>query len=151
MLVFYVDPLRLALRRGARAAARGIVRVAHLDEHPAPREIHDPTPTGHRDAGWVRVLHVEGQRLRGRGRLMMRREPASPGGAPACDAWLESFVPAEEPTLAAGDQVLLLVETSNEHYPVTVKTIEAGGSVVSIHWTADELPATLRELGGARG
>jgi hypothetical protein len=33
--------------------------------------------------------------------------------------------------------VLLLVETSNEHYPVTVRAIEAEGSVVAVHWTAD--------------
>ena len=148
MLMPYVDPLRVALLRGARAAMHGIARVACFGEHPAPRELDDPTQTGHRDAGWVRVLDADGQRPRGRGRLMLRSEDAHPDGTPAFEARLESFVPAEDPALGAGDHVLLLVETSNEHYPVTVRAIEAEGSAVSVSWPGDELPATLRELGG---
>lgn len=103
---------------------------------------------GHRDAGWVQALDVQDQRPRGRGRLMLRRKGARPDGAPRFEAWIESFVQPDGPALASGDHVSLLVETSNERFPVTVRAIEAEGSVVSVHWTDDELPATLRELGG---
>lgn len=151
MFVLDVGAWRSMLRRGARAVARAIVRVARLDDDASSRENADPPQTGNRDAGWARVLRLEDQRLLGRGRLMMRLEHTRPDGAPSYAAWLESFGPSEEPQFTAGDRVLLLIETSNEHYPVTVQAMEAQGSVVSMRWTADELPATLRELGGARG
>ena len=148
MLMVYFDPLCLALLRGARAATRRIARVAHFGDSPAPRKLDDPTPTGHRNAGWVQVLDADAERLRGRGRLMLRGKDAHPDGTPAFEARLESFVPAEEPALGTGDPVRLFVETSNEHYPVTVRSIEAEGSAVSVSWPGDELPATLREIGG---
>jgi len=103
---------------------------------------------GQRDAGWVQLLDIEGQRLRGRGRLMLHSERTRDDGSRRLHAQVESFVPVDELPLKAGDQVLLLIETANEQYPVTVQTIGAVDSVVTIHWTADELPATLRELGG---
>ena len=146
MLAFYADPLRLAVRRGARAAARAVVRIANLDETPAPG-MEDPRELGHGDAGWVQVLDVEGQRVRGRGRLTLRSEGIRANGVPAFDAQLESFVPADGPALAVGD-VLLLAENANEYYPATVRAIDAEGSVISADWMAEELPATLRELGG---
>ncbi len=148
MLASYVEPVRLVFRRAARAAAQGIVRVAHLEDQPGSREIVDPSQVGQSDAGWVQVLDVEDGRARGRGRLMLRSKRIRRGDRPGWEARIESFVPADEPGLASQEQVLLLVETANEHYPVTVRTIEAEGSVVTVSWPHEELPATLRELGG---
>ena len=62
-------------------------------------------------------------------------------------ARIESFVLAEE-SVVPGDRALVLIETANEQYPVTVRSVEADGSVICVRWDADELPATLRELGG---
>src|SRR5450759_1985016 len=107
MLVLYLDPVRGALSRAAHRAARGIARVAHLGERPAPQT--DSAQLGHADAGWVQVLDMDSGRLRGRGRLMLRNDGARVGGAPAIDARIESFVPAEDPPLVPQDHVLLLV------------------------------------------
>jgi hypothetical protein len=104
---------------------------------------------GHRDAGWVQVFDVQDGRARGRGRLLLRRIGARPDQPARFEGRIESFVPADEPALADGDHVSLLMETSSEQYPVTVQAIEAEGSVVTVLWTGEELPATLRELGGS--
>ena len=150
MLVLYMNPVRGALRRGAsmmQGMARGLGRGARVQEATESHDIHDPQTVAHGNAGWVQLLDIEGQRPRGRGRLMLRSEGANTEGAQTFEASVESFVPGDAP-VAPGDHVLLLIETANEQYPVTVRAIEAEGSVVSVSWNADELPATLRELGG---
>lgn len=141
------EALHLALLQVVRALTRGITSVLHRGVYRAPHEMANLTQTGQRDAGWATILDAEGDRLRGRGRLVLRRWGAHPDGTPSFEARLDSFLPAAATPIRAGDAVLLHIEASNEQYPVTVHTTGVG-STISVSWPGDELPATLRELGG---
>jgi hypothetical protein len=150
MLVLTLGLLRNTLRRTADAIPGGMARGLGRGEAAPPlesRDAHDPVEVPHGDAGWAQLLDTEGQAPRGRGRLMLSSEAAGPDGARTFEANVESFVPGEAP-ITPGDRLLLLIEMSNEQYPVTVRSIDPGGTAVALSWGADELPATLRELGG---
>lgn len=143
-----VEPhTRFAIARAVRVFARSIIgRAARADQR--TRDVHDPVQVARGDAGWVQILDVDEQRLRGRGHLMLQGEPDSRAGEPRFLAQLESFVPADGPQLVPGERAFLLIESANEQYPIVVQEIEPGGSIVRVSWTSAELPAPLRELGG---
>jgi hypothetical protein len=101
------------------------------------------------DAGWAKLTSPDGKLDLGRGRLMVWYEaPGSKDGIR--HAQLSSFTPgAIEPR--RGDSVAVLPESEQESYAATIteyNPVPSGESVVVLDWPNDELPASLRELGG---
>lgn len=111
---------------------------------PMNEATHEERHVARRDAGWVLVLAVDAQTPRGRGQLMISA-PQAEVDEHEIDAQLESYTP-EGPLLEPGEDVVLMSEQANEHYPARVQS--CGDGVVVLDWNAGELPAALRELGG---
>lgn len=100
-------------------------------------------------AGWAKVSSPDGRLDLGRGRLRLWFEaPGSKDGVR--HAQLSSYSPgAIEPR--RGDTVAICPEGESETYIATITEYEplpGGEGVVILDWPNDELPASLRELGG---
>ena len=126
-----------------------------------------------RDAGWAELLSADGHTRLGRGHLMVWAaeagvvaDPAAPASdasveedavqplgdsAPDLHAELRSFAP-ESDLPSVGLDCLVAPEGEEGRYSVIVREVNAGEpgekSVIALDWPDDELPATLRELGG---
>ncbi|MEX1021600.1 MAG: hypothetical protein WD058_00500 [Dehalococcoidia bacterium] len=126
-----------------------------------------------RDGGWAELLSSDGHTRYGRGHLMIwpaepqsghgdsspasqvRDEAVQPTGegAPNLRGELRSFVPDAAQAPAPGDRLSIRPERGeSEMYSVVVRAYtpasNGGGGVVALDWPDDELPASLRELGG---
>lgn len=109
----------------------------------------DAQQNASQDAGWAQVSSPDGQRDLGRGRLRVWYEaPGSVNGVR--HAQLSSYTPGTtEPH--RGDTVAIAPELESERYIAKVMEYApsvSGESVVVLDWPDDELPASLRELGG---
>jgi len=117
--------------------------------NPETGETADDRSNAAQDAGWVR-LHSPDQSLDlGRGRLMIWYEPpGSPHGTRHAE--IGSYtLGAIEPR--RGDAVTVVPETEAESYVATIVEYQptpTGDGVLILDWPNDELPASLRELGG---
>ena len=115
-----------------------------------PTEQHaDAHENAAQDAGWARLSSPDGQVDLGRGRLQMWYEvPGSKNGVR--HAQLSSYTPGSvEPR--RGDTVAVVPEHDAEQYIATITEYTAvpeGGSIVVLDWPSNEMPASLRELGG---
>lgn len=109
----------------------------------------DDAENAAQDAGWAHMYSPDGQVDLGRGRLRMWFEaPGSKNGVR--HAQLSSYTPGSvEPR--RGDTVAVRPETESEQYIATITEYTAvpeGESVVVLDWPNNEMPASLRELGG---
>lgn len=100
-------------------------------------------------AGWAKVTSPDGSLDLGRGRLRVWFEaPGSKDGVR--HAQLSSYTPgAIEPR--RGDTVAIVPEGESESYIAKITEydpVPSGESVIILDWPNDELPASLRELGG---
>lgn len=120
------------------------MRNPEFDTSPA-----DDRGNASQDAGWARLSSTDGSLDMGRGRLRIWFEaPGTEGGVR--HAQLSSYQPgAIEPR--RGDTVSICPENEAETYIASVmeyNPVPSGESVVVLDWPNDELPASLRELGG---
>jgi len=109
----------------------------------------DAQQNASQDAGWAQLSSPDGTRDLGRGRLRVWYE--APGSANGVrHAQLSSYTPGTtEPH--RGDTVAIAPESESERYIAKVMEYDptaSGESVVVLDWPDDELPASLRELGG---
>jgi hypothetical protein len=109
----------------------------------------DDRENASQDGGWVKMSSPDGRLDLGRGRLRLWFEaPGSPGGVR--HAQISSYTPgAIEPR--RGDTVAILPENESEQYIASIteyNPVPSGDSVVILDWPNDEMPASLRELGG---
>lgn len=137
----------------------------------APENEQDAsTAIAPRDGGWAELMTADGRTRMGRGHLMLW--PARPatdvddgesgpamvdkdagmalgGDAPPLAAELRSFAIDAGPPIA-GDSLAVRPESEFDLYPVTVRAFDRKGDhpVVYLDWPDEELPASLRELGG---
>lgn len=102
------------------------------------------------DAGWVELLSGSGDIRYGRGHLKIWVDPTSPSGGDEIRAQLQSL--STERELPEGGPLLVHLEGTGESYPVTVRAVVGSphdhDRVLDLNWMG-ELPASLRELGGA--
>lgn len=114
-------------------------------EHPAGADQPQIAP---QDAGWADLVSQDGQTKYGRGHLMIW--PVPPDGATdnRLRAELQSFTVEAEPPIHT--VLAIRPEKDPDTYPATSRTFEVleHGAVVGLFWDDDELPASLRELGG---
>ncbi len=101
------------------------------------------------DAGWARLSSPDGRVDLGRGRLHVWYE--APGSANGVrHAQVKSYTPG--PTeVHRGDTIAISPEAESEQYLAKVmeyQPVQSGESVLVLDWPDDELPASLRELGG---
>ncbi len=109
----------------------------------------DDSTNASQDAGWAKLTNPDGTVDLGRGRLRVWFEaPGSKHGVR--HAQLSSFTPGPtEPR--RGETVAICPEKDSEKYIATITEYDpmpAGEGVVVLDWPNDELPASLRELGG---
>lgn len=109
----------------------------------------DAQQNASQDAGWAQLSSPDGKRDLGRGRLRVWYE--APGSANGVrHAQLSSYTPGTtEPH--RGGTVAIAPESESERYIAKVTEYDptaSGESVVVLDWPDDELPASLRELGG---
>ena len=109
----------------------------------------DDSTNASQDAGWAKLSSPDGNVDLGRGRLRIWFEaPGSKDGVR--HAQMDSFTPGPtEPR--RGDTVAISPEKDAEGYIATIteyNAVPSGESVVVFDWPHDELPASLRELGG---
>lgn len=101
------------------------------------------------DAGWARLTSQDGTLDLGRGRLSVWYEP--PGSANGVrHAQLSSYTPGAIEA-RRGDMVSVVPEAEAEGYVAKIteyQPVPGGGGVIVLDWPNDELPASLRELGG---
>ena len=114
-----------------------------------PESKADDSTNASQDAGWAKLSSPDGTVDLGRGRLRVWFEaPGSKHGVR--HAQLSSFTPGPtEPR--RGETVAICPEKDSEKYIATITEYDAvpsGESVVVLDWPNDELPASLRELGG---
>lgn len=120
------------------------MRNPESDSSPA-----DDRQNASQDAGWARLSSTDGSVDMGRGRLRVWFE--APGWERGVrHAQLSSYQPgAVEPR--RGDTVAICPESEAEMYIASIadyNPVPGGESVVVLDWPSDELPASLRELGG---
>jgi len=109
----------------------------------------DDRQNASQDAGWARLSSPDGTVDMGRGRLRIWFEaPGTPRGVR--QAQIGSYTPGPvEPR--RGDAVAICPEGEAEMYIASIaeyNPVPTGESVVVLDWPGDELPASLRELGG---
>ena len=109
----------------------------------------DDRQNASQDAGWARLSSPDGTVDMGRGRLRIWFEaPGTPQGVR--HAQIGSYQPGAVEA-RRGDTVAVCPEGEAEMYIATIteyNPVPDGGSVVVLDWPDDELPASLRELGG---
>jgi hypothetical protein len=113
--------------------------------HPAGADQPQIAP---QDAGWADLVSHDGLTKYGRGHLMIWPEPPNRATDNRLRAELQSFVVEAEPPIHTG--LAVRPEKDPDTYPATSRSFEVmeHGAVVGLFWDDDELPASLRELGG---
>ena len=94
------------------------------------------------------LVSQDGLTRYGRGRLLIWAKPPNRADDNRLRAELQTFVVEVEPPMDTA--LAVRPEKDPDTYPTTSRSFDAHehGAVVGLFWDDDELPASLRELGG---